>query len=168
LVLDRSAFREVAADPYMTGPALLIMLLGLAVAMIFSPSGWSLPGYPLVVAGRLLGLLLLVVAAHPLGGKGSYTRTLRAVGFGAMANFLALLAVFPFLKPLAPILALVVAFFATWIGASEAQDLRGWRSLVLPVVALVVLLIAIVAVPVLFAGASITFQTLARELGLTP
>ncbi len=168
LVLDRSAYGEVSEDPTMTGPALLIMLLGLAVATIFAPHGWSLVADLGRVGGWLLGLLLLVIAAHPLGGRASYTRTLRAVGFGATAHFLSLLALIPPLKSIAPPLALLVVFFATWIGAAEAQKLRGWRSLALPVIAIAVYVIAIVVIPVLFTSAQLTLQLLATELGLAP
>ena len=46
LVLDRSAYTEVAEDSYMTGPALLITIVGFALATIFSPQGWSVAGLP--------------------------------------------------------------------------------------------------------------------------
>ena len=82
LVLDRSAYTEVADDSYMTGPALLIMLLGLLIATLFAPNGWSLASFAGRVGGWLLGVVVLVIAARPLGGRGGYTRTLRAVGFG--------------------------------------------------------------------------------------
>ena len=82
LVLDRSAYTEVAEDSYMTGPALLIMLVGLAVATIFAPQGGVWSGYLGRLGGWLFGLVVLVIAAHPLGGRAGYTRTLRAVGFG--------------------------------------------------------------------------------------
>ena len=32
LVLDRKAYQEVARDPYMTGPALLIGIVGMAIS----------------------------------------------------------------------------------------------------------------------------------------
>ena len=122
----------------MTGPALLITIVGFALATIFSSQGWSWPGYLGRLGGWLLGLVVLVIAARPLGGRAGYTRTLRAVGFASMARFLALLAVIPVLQPLAILLTVVVTFFATWIGAVEAQKLRGWRGLVLPVVVMIV------------------------------
>ena len=76
LVLDRSAYTEVADDSYMTGPALLITIVGLALATVFSPQGWSVSGYLGRLGGWLIGLVVLVVAAHPLGGRAGYTRTL--------------------------------------------------------------------------------------------
>jgi hypothetical protein len=168
LVLDRSAYTEVADDSYMTGPALLIAVVGLALATIFSEQGWSVTGYLGRLGGWLIGLLVLVIAAHPLGGRAGYTRTLRTVGFASMARFLLLLAVFPVLQPVAILLTTVVTFFATWIGAVEAQKLRGWRGLVLPVVVTIVVTIGAVAIPALFAGAAITLQALGAELGLAP
>ena len=168
LVLDRSAYTEVAEDSYMTGPALLITIVAFALATIFSSQGWSWSGYLGRLGGWLLGLLILVIAARPLGGRAGYTRTLRAVGFASMARFLALLAVIPVLQPVAILLTVVVTFFATWIGAVEAQKLRGWRGLVLPVVVLIVSTIGAIAIPALFAGAALTLQALGAELGLAP
>ena len=90
------------------------------------------------------------------------------MGFGAIAHFLSLLAVIPPIKPLAVFLSLIVTFFATWIGAVEAQKLRGWRGLVLPIVAIAVYVIGMIVVPTLFAGAALTLQSLAAGLGLAP
>ena len=85
-----------------------------------------------------------------------------------MARFLLLLAVFPVLQPVSILLTTVVTFFATWIGAVEAQKLRGWRGLVLPVVVTIIVTVGAVAIPALFAGAAITLQALGAELGLAP
>jgi uncharacterized membrane protein YvlD (DUF360 family) len=168
LVLDRSAYTEVAEDSYMTGPALLIAIVGFALVAIVSPQGWSWLGYLGRLGSWLIGLLILVIAARPLGGRAGYTRTLRTVGFASMARFLLLLAVVPVLQPVAIWLTAVVTFFATWIGAVEAQKLRGWRGLVLPVVVTIVVTIGAVAIPALFAGAALTLQALGAELGLAP
>ena len=168
LVLDRSAYAEVADDSFMTGPAVLIMLLSMVAGTFFGPGGWSLSAYLGRIGGWLLGLVVLVIAARPLGGRMGYTRTLRAVGFASMARFLALLAVFPVIQPVAIFLSVIVTFFATWIGAVEAQKLRGWRGLVLPVVTIIVSTIVAVAIPALFAGAALTLQTFVAELGLAP
>ena len=67
VVLDRSADPKVAEDWYTTGPALLIAIVGFALVAI-SPQGWSWPGY-LGRLGWLIGLLILVIAARPLGGR---------------------------------------------------------------------------------------------------
>jgi hypothetical protein len=61
-----------------------------------------------------------------------------------------------------------VMFFTSWIGAVEAQKLRGWRSLLLPIVAIAVYVVGLVAIPALFAGAKVTLAAIAQTLGLAP
>ncbi len=97
LVLSRSAYREVVGDPYMTGPALLIALLaGLVEALVTSQTPMEAA---LVLAFRLvgwfLGVLVVFGAARLLGGTGSFTATLRGVGFAQVVYLLELLAVLP-------------------------------------------------------------------------
>ena len=85
VVLDRSAYGKLADGPRsMTGPALLIMLLGLAAATIFAPNGGSLPAYLERLGGWLLGLW----CRHRGASAGAVGRAIPepcAVGFGATA-----------------------------------------------------------------------------------
>ena len=63
---------------------------------------------------------------------------------------------------------LVLAFFAAWMGASRAHKLKGWRSLLLPVLVVLVLFVGAFILEVLVAGLEFTLATLARNLGLAP
>ena len=76
---------------------------------------------------------------------------------------LALLAFIPGVAPLAGFLVLVMAFFA-----ARPTSLRGWRSLLLPVVAVLVLFVGAFVLEVLVAGLEFTLDALARNLGLAP
>jgi hypothetical protein len=168
LVLDRSAYGEVAGDPAMTGPAVLISILAMFVLALFNPRGWSWQGFLGLAVAWLVALGVVFLAARLLGGKGSYTATLRGVGFGSVGYWFALLALVPPLAPLARFLALVVGFFGTWLGAAEANQLRGWRVFLLPVVYVVMFVAIVAGVYILLTGAQLTLAALGQALGLTP
>ena len=78
-----------------------------------------------------------------------------------------LLAFIPVVGPLARLISLVVAFFAVWLGAAEAHETKGWRTLVFPVVAVLVLIVAVFVVKTLAAGAQFTLSALAAEAGVS-
>ena len=59
----------------------------------------------------------------------------------------------------------LLAFFAAWMSAILAHDLKGWRSL-LPVLAVLVLFVGSFILEVLVAGLEFTLAILARNLGL--
>ncbi len=168
LVLDRSAYRAVAKDPTMTGPAVLISLMSLAVAVLLSPSGGSLAVYGERIVAALLGVLAIFGVAQVLGGKASYTATLRGVGFGSVFHLLNVPALYHPAAALARFLATVAIFLATWMAGAQAHDLRGWRTLVLPAAYIAVSLLSIYAIGVLLAGAQLSILSLAHELGLIP
>ena len=85
------------------------------------------------------------------------------VFFGVMGD----LAFIPVVGPLARLISLVVAFFAVWLGAAEAHETKGWRTLVFPVVAVLVLIVAVFVVKTLAAGAQFTLSALAAEAGVS-
>lgn len=168
VVLDRDAYREVVRDILMTGPALLIAIVTSAIASIALNHGFNIVDVLARIVLWLAGVLIIFGAGRVLGGKGSFTTTLRGVGFAQSAFVFELLNFIPPLAPLARFLTLVVTFFATWLGAVEAQQLRGWRGFLLPVAAVAVLVIGIVVIAALVAGAQFTLQGLSTELGITP
>jgi hypothetical protein len=168
LVLDRSAYAEVAGDPTMTGPSVLISVLAMIGLALFDPRGRSWQAFLGFVIAWLVALGVVFGAARLLGGKGSYSATFRGVGFGSTAYLLALLALIPPLAPLARILALVVGFFGSWLGAAEANKIRGWRVIVLPILYVVLFIVIVVGVTILLRGAKLSLDTLTRTLGLTP
>jgi hypothetical protein len=113
-------------------------------------------------------VLVVTIAGRLLGGKGDFLATLRGLGFARSVMVLGLLAFIPAIAPLTGFLVLVMAFFAAWMGASQAHELRGWRSLLLPVLVAVVLFVGAFILEVLVAGLEFTLNALARNLGLAP
>jgi hypothetical protein len=168
LLLDRSAYQEVAKDVLMTGPALLIGLLAVLVDTLVMEDGFNLP----VFAGRfifwLLSVLMVFIAGRMLSKKGEFTRTFRAVGFAQMAWFLGVLTLIPPIAPLARLITVIVAFFSVWIGAAEAHETKGWRTILLPVMVVIAWVVVAFVVGSLVAGAGYTISTLLGDLGATP
>ena len=166
MVLDRKAFQEVAGDPYMTGPALLIGIVGLAI------SGAILAKQPttLGIGGRVvlwpIVALLMQLTARLFGGKGTYTSTFRVLGFAYAGYLIGLLAVIPVVGPLAEFAASIIAFLGVWLGVTQAHQLRGWRTLFLPVIYLIVLVLVIILLDVLLLGALMSFESLFAALGM--
>jgi uncharacterized membrane protein YvlD (DUF360 family) len=166
LVLDRSAFAEVAGDPTMTGPALLIAILSIIAIAEGNPDGFSWSNLLGLFVAWLVSLAVVFGAARLLGGKGSYTATLRGVGFGGVGHLLVLLALVPPLEPIARPLGLVVGFFGVWLGAAESNGLRGWRVILLPVCYVLLFIGAAVGIQVLLTGATLSVASVAQTLGV--
>jgi hypothetical protein len=115
-----------------------------------------------------VAILLVFITGRLLGRKGDLTTTFRGVGFAQAVYLLGLLAFIPALAPVVRLVLTLVSFFGVWMGAAEAHDLRGWRSLVFPVVFVAVVVVAVVAMNTLIAGAQFTLSSLGQELGLIP
>jgi uncharacterized membrane protein YvlD (DUF360 family) len=169
LWLSRDAYRAVVEDPYMTSPALAILLAtSLVVSFLGNPENFF---STLIFRVALFPLPVLVMhaAGRVLGGKGTYTQTLRAVGFAQMGNFIQLVELFSSLAPVARPAAFALTLFGTWFGMIEAHRLRGWRVWVIPLMVLVVLVGGIAALGVLVSGAAYTFSALLGDwLGIPP
>ncbi len=175
VVLDRSAFREVARDAYMTGPAWLIGLLSLVLALLFNRTG-----SPLTSSLQRLGYWLFTVLAvyvtgqrltrgkRAQGGQPTLLEVFRALGFAQGAYVFLLLALIPPLAPVALLLSTVINFFATWVGAAAVHDIpRGWRTLLFPIATIIVVILVSFIVTVLLQGVAFSLQTLAQGLGLS-
>ena len=121
---------------------------------------------PVVMVGWLFAVLLVSGTGRLLTRKGSYTRTLRALSFARATAILELLVFLPILGPIAYILGSLVAFVATWMGAAEAHETRGWRTIVLPFLALASFIIVPVLLLALIGGAVITVESVLGQLGL--
>jgi uncharacterized membrane protein YvlD (DUF360 family) len=168
LVLDRTAYYEVVEDAAMTGPALLIALVASILVSVVQAGGFSLWMALGEIGLWLLSVLVVTIAGRLLGGTGDFATTLRGMGFARSVFVLGLLAFIPGVAPLAGFLVLVLGFFAAWMGASQAHDLRGWRSLLLPVLAVLVLFVGSFILEVLVAGLEFTLDALVQNLGLAP
>lgn len=166
-VLDRASFQAVAANKLMTGPALLLGLVGTFVYSLLRNPGVNLL---LVLASSLLWLVV-VLAVYATGRllthQGNYTRTMRAMGF---AQITLVLELFTLITPFAPVMRVVTTllhFMAVWLAAVEAHNTRGWRTVLFPVVALVVLVIAFLAVAGIVGSLELTVGSILGTLGLT-
>ena len=165
-VFDRHAYAAVSADPYMTGPALLLLLL----ASLLPPFLFG-ENYINVISGFIgwLFLVFLITAGGRLiGGEGRYDNALRAIGFATVSQLWLLLALIPQFAPLARIIAVLAVVLNIWIGSSQALKLRGWKSLILPIAAYLVLVVGMALVGSLLAGVQFTLQAILADLGLVP
>ncbi len=160
LVLDVSTYRDVADDPYMTGPALLFLVLGVLFGGFTTRGVYNVTQ----MAGEVVSALLLVffvwLAARILGGKGSFTRTLRAVGFAYLTRIYAVLVFLPALGDVAKFITLAISIVAVWIAGVQAHKLKGWRSIFFPIIVAAVFLAAMVVVNVLLEGVAFTLQNI--------
>jgi len=168
LTLSRSAYREVAADPLLTGPALVIAFAASVVqSFVANPNPTqTLIGTSIRLVGWLLGALVVFAAGRLLGGRGTYTATLRALGFAQVVRLLEVFALIPPLSSLVQLTSSILSFMAHWIAGVEAQELRGWRGLLLPVAQLLVVTVSLIVLGNLIAGAGLTIQALLRQAGL--
>jgi hypothetical protein len=68
--------------------------------------------------------------------------------------------------PLFRAIGFLLAFLGVWVGTAQAHELRGWRTLVLPVVFLIVVIVVGVVLRALFLGAAITLDSLLQDVGV--
>jgi hypothetical protein len=146
----------------------LIAILAALVETIVVMDGFDGTFFIARIGLWLLATLAVFAAGRLLSGKGTFTRTLRAMGFAQSAWFLGLLALITPIAPVARLVTMLVAFFAAWMGAAEAHETKGWRTIVLPVTALLVLIVVGFVIRSLLAGAEFAFSALFSDLGLAP
>jgi hypothetical protein len=177
LRLDRAVFREVADDPFATGPALLILLAVLIVGGLATSLDAGVAGEPVVkfvldvlagLASWLCIVFLSQIAGRILRGKGDFTRTLRAMTFAQMPRFIGVLVVVPVVGPLFRIVSGVLVLLATWIALQEALKLRGLLAALIPFVGFLVILGTFLAGLLMLSGTVFTIEQMLLLLGLTP
>ena len=166
MVLDREAYAAVVKDPLMTGPALLIGVLGVLVAGFVR--GGAYDGRTVLAAFFFwtLAVLLVFAGGWLLTKQGSFTQTLRALGFAHIVYLFTIFALLPNFRTSVNFAILIWGFLCVWMGAATAHRTRGWRTLVLPLVVMLVYVVGTAIVGVLLAGAEFTFQAVITELGL--
>jgi uncharacterized membrane protein YvlD (DUF360 family) len=170
-ILDRLAYRTIADTGAMTGPALLLSLLG-AAAHTLAEAPPNATGLLMTFAGRyvlwLIAVAVLHAAARILRGQATFTQSFRVLGFAQVISLLTLL---QFIEPLAPLVAAGVAVlsaFAAWLAMAEAHRFRGWRTLALPLLYFAILVIGSLALLSLFGGFEFAVDTLSTHFGLRP
>ncbi|MCA9980351.1 MAG: alkaline phosphatase family protein [Anaerolineales bacterium] len=166
LVLDRTAYSEIADNPRMTGPGLL---LGVGFAAL-SASLLAQPGqlWLEMVVESVFWLLAMVVVAgagRVLTRRGYFTRTLRTAGFAHVTAFFSLFTLIPALSWTAQLLTAIVGFVAFWLAMAEAHQSQGWRTFLLPIVAIIGIIITPVIIVTLLTGAALSVEGVLTQLG---
>ena len=97
---------------------------------------------------------------------GEFTRTFRTTGFALSVYGLAVLALIPFARSLVFFTIMLLFVIALWLAVAVAHRTKGWRTLILPVVAGIILIGGWYAIDLFIAGTAFTFQSLLQSLGL--
>jgi hypothetical protein len=167
IALNRDAFREIASNTLMTAPAILIFIIGQIFLGLTSPDGFSATAILVRVVLWFVSVLAMMLGARLLRGTGTFTSTLRVSGFANSAYIFELLGFVPVVGPIAHFIAELLVFFGNWIGIATAHELRGWRTLILPVIYLLVLVVGVVFILSILRGTAFTIQSLLSSFGLT-
>ena len=129
ITLNRDAYRAIARDAYMTGPALLISFLAHILISLNDKEQFDVVNILVRYGVWFVSILFLFLAARVLRGKADFPSTLRVAGFAQSAHILELLGFIPVIGPIARFMALILALFGIWIGTTTAHELRaGARS----------------------------------------
>ena len=166
LLLNRSAYQEVVKDPYMTGPALLIMLVAVGVSAIVR---YSEIGLAHILGGYVVWFgtaLIIFLAGWFLSRRGSFTKTFRALGFAQVVVLIELFSLYPPIQSAVHAIAFVAGILAIWMGAATAHELKGWRAALFPIIAILVFVLGSMLVNSLLAGAQFTLQALWGDMGM--
>ncbi len=166
LLFDRAAFRQAAFNPYMTAPALVIALATTCMVSWIARGEFSAAEWLTRFASWFVSTLFVFGAARSLRGTADYTSTLRAVGFAQTGYILELFALVEPLAALARIAAFIVTLLATWIAASEAHKLKGWRTFLLPLVVFLISIVSAYVLNILVSSTEVTVESLLRAFGL--
>ncbi len=172
LLLDRATYRAIAASSLMTGPAIALSLAGVFVTTLMEGASVGAAGLMARYAAHyglwLVAVLVMHGVAHVLRGKGTFTRTFRAMGFAQSVSLLELLRAFPPIAPLVAAIVTLLSIIITWLAVAEAHSFRGWRSLVLPFLYSAVLIGGGILLHNTLDGFNITLEMLLRTLGFLP
>ncbi|MFO7631956.1 MAG: YIP1 family protein, partial [Caldilinea sp.] len=170
LFLDRSAYQEVVDDKRMIGPALL---LGLGLLALFTWARYaqsfgmllSFLLIPVSIAAWLVAVLGIHVAGRVIADKGSYTRTLRGLGFANVFMLVEMIGLIPALAPVAAPIGAWLSIIAIWMGAAAAHNAKGWRSIILPILGILFAVLLPLLVPAMVGGAIFSLESLWALLG---
>jgi hypothetical protein len=166
LFLNRDAYRELAQDAYMTGPALLIAVLAQIVRSVSQEKAFDLGNILVNFLAFIISVYVLHATARILRGTASLTSTFNAAAFGQTAYLLTLLAFLPVIGPAARFLGILLSVLGVWIGVATAHDLKGWRTFVLPVIYLIILAVGFIFLIAVVRGLQFTFGDVGSMFGL--
>jgi len=160
MVLDTGAYRDVAGDPYMTGPALFLLITGVIInsLTVHGLHDWG------ALIGEFFSAMLVVfsvwLTGRALRGKADFARTMRTVGFAYTTRFYSLLGFLPVIGNVAKLITLIATMMAVWIAGVQAHKLRGWRSILFPIMVFIIMLLSVILIQVLWEGATFTLTML--------
>jgi uncharacterized membrane protein YvlD (DUF360 family) len=168
LQLHRHAYRQIAREEVMTGPALLLGILGtLSYSSIVIPNAT-----PLILLFQVLSWFIMVLimyfAGRLLRGNATFTSVFRVVGFAQGIYLLDLFCLIPSIAPIVRFFVSLLVFIAIWTGVAVAHELRGWRSLVFPIVYLLTAATSLLIIYSIRSGLSLAVKTLFVEFGILP
>ncbi len=112
-----------------------------------------------------MAVLILHATAHVLRGQGTLTQSFRAMGFAQTANLFLLLGVIPVIHPAVTAVVTVYALFLAWLAVTEAHRFRGWRTLALPLLYFVVVIVGTMLLMNMSDGLAVAFETLMNRIG---
>jgi hypothetical protein len=166
IALNRETYRAIAKDTYMTGPAILIVLLSQILQVINSDGGFDWFEILLRSVVWLIGVTLLAFAARTLRGEGNFTQTFRVAGFAQSAHVLELLGFIPVIGPLSRFIAVLLTITGVWLGVAAAHDLKGWRTILLPVIYILTTIVTIVFLLAALESLAVTVESILQIFGL--
>jgi hypothetical protein len=167
VTLSQEAYAAIAKDAYMTGPAILIMLISQTLQTLNWSGQFNFGEILARVGAWLFGVILLTLTSRGLRGKGNFTTTFRVVGFAQSAHILELFGFIPVIGPLARLIAVLMTIIGVWIGTVVAHDLKGWRTILLPVIYILTTIVAIVFLLSAIEGLTLTIEEFIKAFGLT-
>jgi uncharacterized membrane protein YvlD (DUF360 family) len=166
LLLQREAFRDVAKNDLMTGPALLLGIVGTTIYSGILLGGFSWGVVLLQFSLWLVTILIMYLAGRILRSKESYSSVLRTIGFAQGIYILDAFSLIPTIAPIVRFVISFIVFIAVWIGASTALSLKGWRTIILPIVYILVAVVGFVVIISIMGGVELTIESLGIDFGL--
>jgi len=164
LVFDRRAYAEIAADRLMTGPALLIGLLAAALQT------WDLRERPywalIYLAMMFVSAALTWLAGRLLKSKQDFTPLIRSLLFARISSLWLLLGLIPSGEGVASLIAALVGFLTSWLAATTALKLKGWKTIILPFSSFFLAVFLTYAIAALLWSTAFTIEALSRQFGL--
>ncbi len=88
------------------------------------------------------------------------------MGFAQGIYLLDLFSFIPSITPIVRFIVSLLVFIGVWTGVATAHNLKGWRSLILPIVYILVFLLGFVIIYTVIGGLTLTLESLAVDFGL--
>ena len=177
LLLDWRVYRDVAGDPYATGPALLLaattsLIAGATVLLLQAQPHIPDVNAIAAVASNLIGWVLSVATAqaacHALRMPVRFMALMRALAFASTPLLLTPLALIPHVGPILGIGAMLARVLTHWIALSQVIPYQGrWGWLIAVPIMLLSVVIAVVVLLALSLSIDaliVTLDTLLRSV----